>query len=265
MSKLGVDISYHNGNIDFAVLSRNVEFVIIRAGYGQGNIDKKLQEYVNGCTKNNIPYGFYWFSYAHTVSMAISEAKFFIEAISKYKPVYPCFFDYEDESKNGKTVSFNEIYNMALAFTEIIKNNGLIPGIYCDNSYYEGYANKLKDKVDIWYARWDTNKTPVDCAIYQYTDKAKIDGISTKVDANMCYKNYEYEITKAFDMSILNELMKVFQDEEKKYVNIALQVLSGKYGNGSSRIKKLKDENLDPSYVQKIVNMLVKYEIKPEG
>lgn len=264
MSKLGVDISYHNGNIDFPVLSRNVEFVIIRAGYGQGNIDAKLQEYVAGCKQNKIPYGFYWFSYAPTVSMAIKEAKYFVDAIKKYSPIYPCFYDYEDESKCGKSVSFTEIYNMASAFTEIIKNNGLIPGIYCDNSYYEGYANKFKKDVDIWYARWNSTKTPPDCAIYQYTDKATIDGIKSKVDANMCYKEY-VSYSKMFDLNALTEIMNVFQEEDKKYVGIALKVLSGKYGNGSERIKKLKDENLDPAYVQKIVNILVKYEIKPEG
>lgn len=263
MSKFGVDISYHNGNVDFNVLSHNVDFVIIRAGYGQGNIDRKLSEYVAGCKQYNIPYGFYWFSYAPVVSMAISEAKFFVEAVRKYNPVYPVFYDYEDESKNGKTVSFTEISNMASAFIETVQSSGLTCGIYCDNTYYEGYANKFKDKVPIWYARWGS-KTPIECDIFQYSETGKVDGITGNVDLNMCYKEYENTI-KTFNPEIINKLMEIFHDEEMRYVNTAIKVINGKYGNGVERIKKLKSENLDPAYVQKIVNLLVKYEINSEG
>ena len=264
MSKFGVDISYHNGNIDFSVLSKNVEFIIIRAGYGQGNVDKKLAEYVAGCKHYNIPYGFYWFSYAPTVSMAISEAKYFAETVMKYKPIYPVFYDYEEESKNGKIVSFTEISNMAAAFIDTVTKYGLNCGIYCDNTFYEGYAKNFSNKVPIWYARWGSNN-PVECDIFQYSETGIVDGIKGKVDVNICYKDYEQEKSHNFDVDVLKEMLKIYQEYDYKYTCTAIKVLNGNYGNGVERINKLKKENLDPTYVQKLVNLLVKYEIKPEG
>lgn len=263
VTKFGVDISYHNGNINFETLSKNIDFAIIRAGYGQGNIDTKLVEYVTECKKYKIPYGFYWFSYAPTVSMAISEAKFFAEAVKKYNPVYPVFYDYEEESAKGKSVSFTEISNMASAFIDIMKNNGLVCGIYCDNNYYEGYAKEFSGKVPIWYARWGSNKT-IDCDIFQYSETGRVDGINGNVDLNLCYKEYA-NVSRKFNPDVLKELLNIYNENEIKYTNIALQILEGKYGNGTTRINKLKAENLDPMFAQKIVNLLIKYEISSEG
>lgn len=264
MSKFGVDISYHNGSIDFGTLSKNVEFVIIRAGYGQGNIDKKVTEYVAGCKQYNIPYGFYWFSYAQSATMAINEAKYFAEAVRKYNPVYPVFFDYEEESQQGKVVTADELFNMAASFIDVMKNNGLNCGIYCDNSYYEYYVKKFNGTVPIWYARWGSN-SKIDCDIFQYSDKGIVDGIKGNVDVNMCYKDYGKTTARTFTPDILEDIVKIFKDYEVKYINVAIEVLNGKYGNGVERINKIKKENLDPTYVQKLVNILIKYEIKPEG
>ena len=67
----GIDVSYHQGNIDWAsVKASGVEFAMLRAGYGQGNIDKKFHEYAKECTRLGIPFGVYWFSYAYNPTMA---------------------------------------------------------------------------------------------------------------------------------------------------------------------------------------------------
>ena len=262
MTKLGIDISYHNGEIDFKTLSNNIDFAIIRAGYGQGNVDKKLFEYVSGCNQYKIPFGFYWFSYATTESMGTNEAKYFIEAIKTFKPVYPCFFDYEDESHKGR-LNFQTIANIANSFISIMKNNGYNCGIYCDNEYYCGYAKNFVGKVPIWYARWGTTEKPPECDIYQYSDKGIVDGIKSKVDMNICYKDYA-ETKTEINTTILSELLKCFDEYSLKYVKIATQIIDGKYGNGEERKKRLKEENIDVEFAQKLVNLLVNY-VKPEG
>jgi lysozyme len=58
----GVDISYWQGNIDFAVLASKVDFVIIRAGYGNDFIDPRCEEYRQGCIDHSIPYDLYWYA-----------------------------------------------------------------------------------------------------------------------------------------------------------------------------------------------------------
>lgn len=260
--KLGVDISYHNGDIDFKTLSKNVEFIIIRAGYGQGNIDKKLFEYVSGCNQYNIPYGFYWFSYATNEERGIREAKYFIDAIKTFKPIYPCFFDFEDDSHKG-ILSYQEIANIANGFIRTMNASGYTCGIYCDNEYYNGYAKAFSCKVPIWYARWGSKLTPPECDIYQYTDKGIVDGIKTKVDMNNCYK--EYGQTEKTNTKTIEELLKCYHENDVKYTNIALKIINGEYGNGEARKKRLYEENIDAKYAQNLVNILVKYGVKPEG
>ena len=50
--KKGIDVSYHQGDIDWAsVKASGIEFAMLRAGYGQGNIDEKFHEYAKECTR----------------------------------------------------------------------------------------------------------------------------------------------------------------------------------------------------------------------
>ena len=262
-TKFGVDISYHNGNIDFAVLSKNVDFVIIRAGYGQGNIDKKLTDYVAGCNEYDIPYGFYWFSYASTQYEAEREAKFFYDTIHKYKPSLPLFFDYEELSKIHKQISFNEIGTMAAIFINTLRGLGYKCGIYCDNEYYEGYAKEFAREVPIWYARW-TSATQTKGDIWQYSSTGKIDGIKGNVDMNYCYMDFSNEVPsdgyKENDNTCLEKTKKLIDannENLKKYLELATKIIDGKYGNGDERINKLKAEGYDAGFAQKIVNILI--------
>ena len=44
MAKRGIDISSHQGNIDLSALKSQIDFVIIRVGYGvSGSIDNKFK------------------------------------------------------------------------------------------------------------------------------------------------------------------------------------------------------------------------------
>ena len=38
----GIDVSYHNGTIDWRKVKQSVDFAIIRAGYGRSKADKRF-------------------------------------------------------------------------------------------------------------------------------------------------------------------------------------------------------------------------------
>ena len=91
MAKRGIDISAHQGNIDLSALRSQIDFVIIRVGYGtKGTIDTKFTRNADLCKQLGIPMGFYWYSYALDVNGAESEAKAFLNAIKPYNPEYGC-------------------------------------------------------------------------------------------------------------------------------------------------------------------------------
>ena len=81
----GIDISEFNGRIDFAKIKTQVDYVYIRATYGRYGIDKRFKEYVEGCIKNQIPFSFYYYSYATDVKKAEEEVIFFLDTIKEYK------------------------------------------------------------------------------------------------------------------------------------------------------------------------------------
>ena len=56
MLKKGIDVSKHNGVIDWSKVKNNVDFAIIRAGYGRlaSQKDIKFETNYKGCKDNNI-------------------------------------------------------------------------------------------------------------------------------------------------------------------------------------------------------------------
>ncbi len=97
MAIQGIDVSYAQGNIDWAkVKASGVAFAMIRACYGwddDSQIDRYFRANVQGCEAVGLPYGLYHYSYAQTPEDAQKEAKFFLRVIDGCRPEYPVAFD----------------------------------------------------------------------------------------------------------------------------------------------------------------------------
>ena len=77
----GIDVSEHNGVIDWEkVKASNVEFAMIRAGYGR-TVDLRFKRNAEECNRLGIPFGVYWFSYALNAIGAALEADVCLETI----------------------------------------------------------------------------------------------------------------------------------------------------------------------------------------
>ena len=228
-----IDISTFDKSVDFnKVRKAGYVGVIIRAGYGQTNVDDYFYEHIQQANKAGIPVGIYWFSYAYSEGMARNEAKKCIELIKRYKVSMPVFWDFEyDSDRYAKSQGFpvsNQMLNvMAVAFCSEIRKAGYVPGIFFNKDYRDNRFNKslLKQYVQ-WYAYY--NKTLDDEAkdvdLWQYTSSEEVDGIPTPQE----------------DVSyLLNErLIKGYQDEseafdetrEEKYTKALQTALNVSYG-----------------------------------
>jgi len=189
----GIDVSKHNGVIDWAKVRKNVDFAVIRAGYGKliSQKDVKFEKNYAGCKENSIPCGVYWYSYAHSVAEAQTEARVFLEAIKGKSFEYPVYLDFEEESqfRLGK----NMCSAMTEAFLKIVQDAGYFVGIYSSKSGLENYIDaSIRKKYSVWVAHVGVNKTsysmPFD--MWQYSWKGRIDGISGDVDCNYAYKDF---------------------------------------------------------------------------
>ena len=97
----GVDISVHNGNVDFnALKAAGIQFVLIRCGYGSDftyQDDERFAENVRKADAAGIPWGAYLYSYALDRDMAKSEAQHVLRLLGGKKPAYGVWYDVEDE------------------------------------------------------------------------------------------------------------------------------------------------------------------------
>ena len=205
MAKRGIDISAHQGNIDLSALKSQIDFVIIRVGYGtKGTIDNKFTRNANLCRDLGIPVGFYWYSYALDVEGAKKEAQAMINAIAPYKDIvkFGVWFDMEDadgyKKKNGMP-SNQTLRQMCAAFCEATENAGYYSGIYASESWFN---NQLKGSevtpYDKWVAQWPTSggkQTALntsaskrsDVHLWQFTSQGRFSGYSGNLDTNYAY------------------------------------------------------------------------------
>ena len=192
----GIDVSEHQGRINWEQVKDHVDFVMLRAGYGRNNIDKQFIRNIEECNRLCIPVGIYWFSYAWNEEMAKNEARYVLEAIKGYRVDYPISYDLEYDtlnyaSKNGVTIGKRLATDMVKAFCDEINRNGYRAMNYTNQDFLlnKFYIDELTN-YPLWYA-WYNSKLNRDCAIWQYSENGQVPGIpGSSVDMNYCYENF---------------------------------------------------------------------------
>ena len=192
----GIDVSYHNGTIDWKrVKQSEVEYAIIRCGYGtndKSQDDKKWEENVKGCTDNNIPYGVYLYSYADTVEKASSEADHAIRLLQGKKLKYPVYYDLEEDKLRDK-ISKQTIADIAQTFCDKLSAKGYTVGIYANKDWFTNYLTDSRfNNWTKWVAQYNTvcnYKGKYD--MWQCSSTGRVPGISGNVDLNYSYSPFE--------------------------------------------------------------------------
>ena len=207
-ARLGIDVSKWNKEIDWgAVKNAGVEFAIIRCGYRGAStgvlvIDPRYKENIEGAIEAGIPVGVYFFTQAIDEVEAVEEASMVIHLIEEYDVDYPVFLDSESAGGRGRADSLDndERTSAHRAFLQTIQAAGYETGVYASRNW-------LKDRLDmtrlsnyrIWLAEYADAPTYDEYYyhMWQYTSKGTVDGISTNVDLNLCYKNIDTSINHA--------------------------------------------------------------------
>lgn len=193
----GLDLSKHNGTVDFNTIKNSGnDFVILRCGYGvNGTKDPKFEEYYRLAKAVGLKVGAYYYSYALNISDAKAEANNCLSYISGKQFEMPVYIDMEDadgyKSKNGmpSNSTLNDICN---EFCKILESNGYYAGVYASRSWFDNKLTSLGNYTK-WIARYGTNDGTKQFdypsyGMYQFTSAYKING---KVfDRNYCYVDF---------------------------------------------------------------------------
>ena len=195
---LGIDVSRHNGSIDWnAVKNSGVEFVIIRCGYrgsSSGALieDEMFRENIRGAAAAGLKIGVYIFSQAINEAEAVEEASMAVSAVSGYALSYPIFIDVEGANGRADGLSKAERTAVIQSFCQTVANSGYTPGIYSNRTW-------LAEKIDtsalgsykIWMAQYAAAPTYSGrYEMWQYSSQGSIPGISGDVDLNISYLAY---------------------------------------------------------------------------
>lgn len=202
MSMYGIDVSEHQGEIDWDKVKSQIDFVILRVGWiGNKNNhtkDKQFEKNYNECKKLGIPVGIYVYNYCKTKDTVKDGARWVLEQIKGKELELPIYFDIEDSSISS--LGKETLTNLCIEHNNIIENAGLWAGVYANKNWYENYLNKeeIKKRYTTWIATYrdgiDLYKGEYD--IWQNSSSGRIDGILGKVDTNYMYRDLINDIDK---------------------------------------------------------------------
>ncbi|MDE6433862.1 MAG: glycoside hydrolase family 25 protein [Lachnospiraceae bacterium] len=202
ISKIGIDVSEHQGTINWERAASAIDFAIIRLGYrGYGSeggiaLDGYYTANMQGAEANGVPVGIYFFSQATSYEEGVEEANFVLRNIGEYALSYPIVLDREDpmvEDARTNDLSVEQHTQAALGFLETIQAAGYQAMMYTNRMYYALYLNiESIYQYPIWYAQYaDEPDWPYEFNIWQYTESGEVPGISGLVDLNLQMKAIE--------------------------------------------------------------------------
>ena len=202
----GIDVSMYQSYVNWDKVKKegNVDFAIIRAGYGKyaSQEDPYFDINMQNARAAGIDCGAYWFSYALTPEDAVLEAKAFLSVIKGYQFEYPVVFDMEYE-KQAK-LSREQASAIAEAFCSTMEKEGYYVSVYSYVSFLNDmFTDTVFEKYDVWAAHFNVSKPSFTRSYYgmwQYSSTSRVPGIDGNVDADYAYRDFPY-LMKQFSLN----------------------------------------------------------------
>ncbi|RST59722.1 LysM peptidoglycan-binding domain-containing protein [Siminovitchia terrae] len=175
MSKIA-DLSHHQGNINWANASKELDFAILRVQDGSRVIDRQYKNYVAGAKQYGVPFG----NYAFTRFVSIADAR--VEARD--------FWNRGDKSAefwiaDVEVKTMDDMRAGAQAFIDELRRLGAKKvGLYVGHHVYKQFqADKIKADF-VWIPRYGGPEPSYPCDLWQYTETGRLAGVAGNVDLN---------------------------------------------------------------------------------
>lgn len=209
---IGIDVARYQGTIDWTqVAASGIDFAMVRVGYRADSTrkicaDSNAKYNMQEAQKNGIKVGAYFFSTAATTQEAVEEADWVADYIAQYQITYPVAYDCEgfDKPESAQYHLTNEQRtDIAIAFLQEIYNRGYTPMFYSSMGELAGSAkwdtSRIEGTYRIWVSQYPAVPYPQTVqssydgthAMWQYTNRGTVAGISRPVDVNVAYFGYE--------------------------------------------------------------------------
>ena len=249
----GIDVSQHQGEINWDKVKSQIDFAILRLGW-IGNkenhtLDTQFERNYSECKRLGIPVGVYVYCYSNCEETAKSGANWVIEKLKGKSLELPVYIDMEDNSiaNQGKDI----LTNICITFNSIIETNGRWAGVYANKNWYDNFLNKdeIKRRYTTWIATYvdAVDKYKGEYDIWQNSSKGRIDGITGYVDTNYMYRDL---ITEVKGTTKKEEV----QTPTKSVNELVDEVIAGLWGDGEDRKNRLRNAGYNYETIQSAVN-----------
>lgn len=188
----GIDVSFAQGRVDWDKLKGNIDFAILRCGYGNNQTDQDDVQWLRNvaeCNRLGIPWGTYLYSYAESAADAGSEAAHVLRLLKGLKPAYPVYIDMEHDAAYKNRALSTQICKI---FCETVSAAGFTAGIYANKDWAVNRLDMAQlSKWTFWLAQYNSKVTySGKYDMWQYSSSGTMPGIADKVDLNYCYKDF---------------------------------------------------------------------------
>ena len=180
----GIDISAHNGAIDFDALPRrHVQFAYIKATEGADFIDRRFDANVKGTNRLGVPAGAYHFF--RFDSDGELQAWNFIHALKNRNLELPPAIDLEEWS-NPDGFSTNNVILGLKRMLAVLAEEGITPIIYTNKDGYNRFVKGHLSQYPLWICSFTDPPVPSQETwhIWQFSHRGTLDGIEGYVDLN---------------------------------------------------------------------------------
>ena len=185
---IGFDVSEYQGEINWEQTYHieeafELSYVFIRATAGENRIDSRFEENWKGAKARQLIRGAY--HYYRPNENSIEQATNFINNVTLQKGDLPPVLDIEKLPKTQSVARLKIGLRNWLSAVE--KHYGVKPIIYSGESYYKDFLKEEFSEYPLWIANYNfwRNDLESDWQFWQFTEKAKIEGIDAMVDLNI--------------------------------------------------------------------------------
>ncbi len=181
----GIDVSAHNGNMDFYKLFQNkgLKFVFIKATEGESLKDKNFNLNYTKAKKAGFKVGAYHF-FKFNKNGKI-QAINFLQSIKTKSLDMPLVIDIEKHSNNYPNITIAQIRQRLKDMITHLTSSGYNIIIYTNKNGYNDYIKGYFDKYPLWICSFTNPPINSNWLFWQHSHQGHLYGYNNDIDLNV--------------------------------------------------------------------------------